>query len=288
MILVLGAGGLLGRHLTTLLQRQERPFVAHTRETLDITDANRMRELLDSETFTSVINCAALCSFGACETNPDASARVNRDAPIRWAAECAARGIRFVHFSSDYIFDGRRDTPYPEEAEPHPLSVYAKHKAETEPQVLSHPMHLLLRVAWIFGAGGRTFMSMLPRLLMESPVVTVASGKRGSCLYAGHGAEMILELVDRGATGLLHVVNSGEATWEGYAHSCLQKLRARNLRPLCNEIREHPFDSMPNLQGFRPPYSVLSTAKLAGILGKEPPHWEAGLDAFLDDLFRVK
>ncbi|MEO7933610.1 MAG: NAD(P)-dependent oxidoreductase [Chthoniobacterales bacterium] len=282
LILILGSGGLLGRHVVREYSCSDQPVVAFSHQDLDVTDEKTIIAVLDKIRPKVVINCAALCHFQQCEDHPKQSAQVNRDAPIRLAALTAERGIRLVHFSTDYIFDGQTETPYREEDTPHPLSVYGIHKAAVEAAFRSYPGHLLLRVAWLFGDGGRTFLSLLPDLLMHHSTLEVASGKRGSCLHVGYAAQIIRQLVSNGSSGLFNLVHSGEASWEGFAHECLRQLKERRLAPQCQNLVEIPLEKMSVLSGSRPLYSVLDVSKLAEELGFQPIDWRDGLSQFLD------
>jgi len=284
-ILVPGAGGLLGRHVVEEYRRRGEKVTALSHAELDVTQEDAVRMVLDREKPDVVINCAALCHFQRCEENPAASAAVNRDAPIRLAGLTAERGIRLVHFSTDYIFDGHSQVPYREEDAPNALSVYGRHKTAVEAAFPAFPTHLLLRVAWLFGQRGKTFLSLLPSLLLEKETLEVASGKRGTCLHAGYAAQIIRQLVGKGIAGRVNLVHSGETSWEGFARETLRQLHERGLEPRCREIIEVPLEKMASLRGSRPLYSVLSTEKLAISLGQTPIAWQEGLKQYLDTLF---
>jgi dTDP-4-dehydrorhamnose reductase len=282
--MVLGAGGLMGRHLVGELKHRRAPHSAYLHADLDICDAAAATRALTRECPEWVINCAALCSFDACEENPELSRKVNLEAPILWAKLCHARGVRIAHFSSDYIYSGDRHTPFRETDPPSPLGVYAAHKAETEQAFSEFPEHLILRVAWLFGKGGSTFMSQMPQLLMTREELTVASGKRGKCLYADYGTHLALALIARDACGIVNTVHSGETSWEEFAEECLRQLKARGLEPKCRSIRKVPLDQIPALKAGRPAYSVLDTDKLESMLGAEPLPWTEGIRQYLDAL----
>jgi len=280
-ILILGAGGLLGRHISSHLPRAGHRVVARTHAGLDITSPTGAVDALKAISPDLVINAAGLVSSAACEADPDASRRVNLEAPLRWASLCADRGIPFWAFSSDYIFDGSQREPYREDSPPNPRSVYARHKAELEASLVTYPKHLVLRVSWIYGTGGKTYMSLLPGLLASQEEVTVASGKRGSCLYAADAAVFIEQLLPLRPTGILNLVNAGEASWEGFANCCLERMAALGLSIRCRRIRELPFRDLPALgPGARPAYSVLATDRLERLVPSVPT-WQAALDRWL-------
>lgn len=275
----------MGRHVVGELQHQRIPHGVYTHADLDICDAAATARVLTQEQPDWVINCAAVCSFNRCEEDPDLSRQVNFEAPILLAKLCHGRGIRLVHFSSDYIYSGDRITPYKEEDPPRPFGIYAAHKAETEQAFREFPEHLILRVSWLFGTNGSTYMSLLPRLLMQHEEVTVASGKRGKCLYVGYGARLILKLIAKGASGIVNTIHSGETSWEEFADECLRQLRERGLEPKCRSIAKVPLDQIPGLKDGRPAYTVLDSGKLESILDEGLLHWTEGLGQYLDALF---
>lgn len=260
------------------------PHEALSRQGLDITDRKASLDFLESHRPDVLVNCAAFCSFQGCEDDPARSQAVNLDAPCWWADECAQRGIRMVHFSSDYIFDGKADRPYTESDMPNPLSVYARHKAGCEQHFANHRDHLVLRISWLFGSGGRTFLSMIPELLMTQDSLTVAAGKRGACLHAAYAADVTITLLEKQVSGLVNVAHSGETSWEAFAAACLEELSRRGLDPVCRAIIEKPYaELLPSGSAQRPAYSVLDTTRLATLTSRPVKHWREGLADYIDD-----
>ncbi len=283
---ILGSRGLLGSHVCQEFKLRGKAYLPLRHGDLDITDTQLSRSMLDKNSPSCVINCAAFCSFQGCEDNPELSQQVNYDAPCWWAEECARRGIKLVHFSSDYIFDGSSQTPYSEDSKPAPESVYARHKTGCETFFQQFPGHLLLRVSWLFGSEGKTFLSMMPKLLMENNELTVASGKRGTCLHVGYAAKVIYQLLEADQSGLFNLAHTGEMSWEKYAATCLNELNERSLQPTCQIIKEVPYRSLfSTLKAKRPEYSALDTSKLSRALDQEIMPWQEGLKNYLDLLF---
>jgi dTDP-4-dehydrorhamnose reductase len=280
-ILLLGAGGLLGRHLAGEFAGAGADLVALPRTEADITDARRLDELFQVR-WDVVINAAAICDFDACERDPAATARVNRDAPLDLARRCAAHSALFVQYSSDYVFDGSANKPLAETDSPSPLSVYGQQKADLEklvPQLC--PRSLVLRLSWLYGLGGKTFMSQIPRLLASGKSLRTAAGKKGSCLYAADGASWTRQLVGSGRTGLFNLVNSGETSWEEFARACLERMIFLGLDPAGRQIKEVPYEELGPGWRKRPRYSCLDTSKLAAALPPGPRPWRDALGEFL-------
>ncbi len=283
-ILLLGAGGLLGRHLHQRLQEIDIAFLPLRHADLDICDRKASLKALDLHQPSVVINAAALCNFGACEDDPSASSSINREAPIWWAETCGRAGVRFIQFSSDYIFDGTSVRAYREDDLPNPLGQYGRDKAALEAAIHSLPHCLVLRISWLFGAGGKTFLSMIPELLMQRDELTVAAGKRGTCLHAGYAADVVIQLLNTTASGVLNLAQSGETSWEEFADNALEILRSRGMQPRCRKIIRKSFREIPSLVGNRPEYSPLDTSRLATILKAPVQPWYEALEQYISDL----
>lgn len=278
-VLLLGAGGLLGRHLATAFADGETKALG--RDEADITDA-RCLDALFRERWDAVINAAAVCDFAACERDPAGTGRVNRDAPLDLAARCRRGGALFVQFSSDYVFAGDEDRALTEADEPRPLSVYGRQKADLEREVpRACPRSLVLRIAWLYGPGGKTFMSLLPGILAREETVRVAAGKRGCCLYAPDAAAWVRRLVGEGCAGLLNLVNEGGTSWEEFARAALEEMRVTAPPPRCREIIEIPYASLGPDWSKRPRFSCLDTARLRAVAPPGPRPWREALREFV-------
>lgn len=278
-ILLLGAAGLLGRHLAAELRHHDLSALTHPQA--DITDPSRLDDLF-LQPWDAVINAAAIVSFDACENNPAGTDPTNLHAPLDLARRCHAIGATFVQFSSDYIFPGHPGPPLLESDAPAPLSAYGRQKAALEHQVPGLcPRSLVLRISWLYGRGGRTFMSLLPEILANNPTLRIAAGKTGSCLHAADAAHWVRLLLEHDHTGLFNLVNQGTTSWEEFARTCLEKMTALGLAPACREITEVPFQSLGIHGHKRPPHSPLAIEKLAAALPPGPRPWQDALDDFL-------
>jgi len=284
-VLILGAGGLTGRYLGKEAGRRGMEAIALTRAELDITQADSARAVLKKMKPDWVVNAAAFTRLEDCEVNPLQSRNINARAPAEWAKECGKSGIRFIHLSTDYVFDGKKNSAYLPSDPVSPLSRYGRDKAEGERQVSrSNPDALIVRLAWIFGYGGKTFMSKLPAILAEKEVVEVAGGRMGSCTYAGEAARLILDLAARGAREIYHAVGAGQVTWKKFAEKTIERMRSRNQKVVCREIRELSPESIPGLHAFRPAFSVLDISMTEKLLGRKIPSWEQGLEEYLAEI----
>lgn len=284
-VLILGAGGLTGRYLVKEAGRRGMEVVAFPHAQLDITQPDSARTVLEKMKPDWVVNAAALTRLEDCEVNPLQSRDVNVRAPAEWAKECGKSGVRFIHLSTDYVFDGKKNSAYLPSDPVSPLSRYGKDKAEGERQVLrANPDALIVRLAWIFGHGGKTFMSQLPAILADKDVLELAGGRTGSCTYAGEAARLILDLAARGAREIHHAVGAGQVTWKIFAEKTIERMRNQNQRVVCREIRELSPESIPGLHASRPPFSVLDISMTEMFLGRKIPSWEQGLEEYLAEI----
>lgn len=278
-ILLFGAGGLLGRYLSRELAGHELTALAH--HDADITEAAHL-DALFVRRWDAVINAAAVCDFDACEKDPVRTGRVNRDAPLDLARRCAAQDALFVQYSSDYVFDGAGTRLLAESDMTRPLSVYGRQKADLEKIIpIICPRALILRVSWLYGIGGKTFMSRLPGLLAQESSLRTAAGKKGCCLYAADGAMWTRRLVEAARSGLYNLVNPGETSWEEFARTTLEQMKLLGLAPACSSIEEVPYEQLGPDWSKRPRYSCLDASKLAQALPPGPRPWQEALGAFL-------
>ncbi|NUN92463.1 MAG: dTDP-4-dehydrorhamnose reductase [Verrucomicrobiae bacterium] len=279
--LILGAGGILGSALTRHNAARKIPCVSAKHADLDLCDPPAIEAALDRYVPSCVVNAAALTAVDLCETERERAFEVNAAAPARAAAACRRRGIRFVHISTDYVFDGQLRRPYREEDFARPLSVYGAAKLEGERRVLAaDPSALVIRVAWVFDCGGRTFLCRLREMLFSEETLRVADDRTGNCTYAPDLAEAIEILIARRASGLLHFANRGELSWRDFADALVAEAR-RLGRPIrCRKIEPISSASL-NLAARRPPYSVLDTSRYERLTGRTIRPWRETLSAFL-------
>jgi dTDP-4-dehydrorhamnose reductase len=186
---------------------------------------------------------------------------------------------------TDYIFDGKTTSAYLPQDLPAPLSRYGKDKAEGEKRVLrANPHALVVRLAWVFGHGGKTFMSQLPGILAEKRVVELAGGRTGSCTYAGEAARIILDLAEKRAEGIFHGVQAGQTTWKQFAEKAIELMKDGGRSVACDEVRELSQDKIPSLQVPRPAFSPLDISETEKVLGRTIPRWEKGLAEYLKEI----
>jgi len=221
--LVLGAGGQLGSDLARLVPGA----VAMTREQLSVTDAAGVRAALERHRPDVVFNCAAYNPVDRAETEPERALSVNSDGAFNAAAACRTLGMALVHYSTNFVFDGRLDRPYLESDAVGPLGAYARSKAEGERRVLAeHPAALVIRTAALFGstgsrAKGGSFPDRIVRAAREGKPLTVVADQKVNPTYTPDLAEASIALAASGMVGLVHVVAEGCCGWDDFARAVL-------------------------------------------------------------------
>lgn len=286
-ILVLGRDGQVARELAKLGAREGLDLEFAGRDRLDLLSGDPTA-LLDPSAPSAVINAAAYTAVDRAEAEPDLAWRLNRDGPAALAAGCAARAIPLVHFSTDYVFDGRKPAPYVETDARAPQGVYGASKAAGEDAVqAAGGIYAILRTAWVYSAFGANFVKTMLRLAETREEVAVVDDQRGNPSWAEDCARGALlsarRLIDRDAEaqGLFHLAGEGEATWADFAEAVFdESARRGGRRPRVRRITtaEYPTPVV------RPANSRLDCGKLQRAFGWRPRPWREALSACFDEL----
>jgi dTDP-4-dehydrorhamnose reductase len=261
-ILVTGGRGQLGRSVAA---RAADAIVVDIEE-LDICGP------IDLPRCDLVINAAAYTAVDKAESERDRAFAVNRDGAANLARACRERGVRLVHVSTDYVFDGTATRPYREDDPIAPIGAYGESKAAGERAVLELG-GTVVRTSWLFAEGGPSFVHTMLRLARERPVLRVVADQHGCPTYAGDLADALIALAAAPA-GVYHYCNDGATTWHAFATAIVEEARARG--PVaCERIDAITTAEYPT-PAKRPAYSVLDTSRVRA-LGIVPPSWRIGL-----------
>lgn len=231
----------------------------------------------DVDGYTHIINCAAYTNVDGAEKEIERAFAVNRNGVQNLAEAAKKRGAKLVHFSTDFVFDGKREVPYREEDLPNPLSVYGKSKYEGEKCVWgASEKNLVIRTSWLFGDGRANFVKTMVKLLRERKGLHVVSDQVGCPTFSDDLARATMDLLD--CEGLFHFSGTGAVSWYGFAQeiaSCL---------PDCS-TQIHPITT-EEYGGLapRPVYSVLSTKKAQR--NTVVRNWREGLEAYVQRLIQ--
>jgi len=265
--LILGGAGQLGTDLAELLPKS----TALSREQLSVTDATAVRAAIEHHRAGVVFNCAAYNPVDKAETEPEQAMAVNSDGAFNAAAACRALGVRFVHYSTNFVFDGALDRPYVESDPIGPLGAYARSKASGEQRVLAeYPDALVIRTAALFGgegsrAKGGSFPDRIVRAAQEGNTLNVVSDQKVNPTHTRHLAAASIEHVGSGLTGLLHLVAEGCCGWDEFARAALAESGV-----------DWPVQSVPTQQA-----PGLARRPLNGCMGSERvgplPPWREGV-----------
>ncbi|WP_133478270.1 dTDP-4-dehydrorhamnose reductase [Cognatilysobacter segetis] len=291
--LVIGATGQVGHELARQIpsgliattRSGESPFAGVSCLALDVTDLDAISALIARVEPGLVVNASAYTAVDRAESEAELAFRVNAQAPESMARACADVGARFVHYSTDYVFDGDGREPYRPDDPTAPIGVYGRSKREGEERVLASGADaMILRTAWVYGLRGQNFLRTMLRLGGERDELRVVDDQIGSPTPAWLVAALTRELVARGApAGIQHVIARGAVSWCGFARAIFDEATARGLLARAPRVEAIPSSEYPT-PAKRPSYSVLDTSGLAA-LGIDVPAWRDALaETFMRDV----
>ncbi len=255
---------------------------------IDLTSGDSVRRWVRDSRPDIVINAAAYTAVDKAETEPDKAMAVNGVAPGILAEEAKKLGALLVHYSTDYVFDGTRTTPYAETDVPAPLGVYGRSKLAGDKAVEAvGGEHLIFRLCWVYGARGQNFMLTMMRLARERDKLRVVGDQVGCPTWSRMIAETtalalkaVVAVPDRRAfTGTYNLAASGVTSWHGFAQAIVNLMPAEGRK--CTEVEAISTAEYPT-PTKRPAYSALACDKLDRAFGLRLPHWEESLRQVLE------
>ncbi len=219
---------------------------------------------------------AAYTDVDGCESNRELAFSVNRDGAVNVAEAARQVGARVIFLSSDYVFDGKKTSPYEVDDQRNPQSVYGRSKAEAEVKLLEIlPNCCIARTSWVFGVGGKCFPDTILRLAANRPALDVVNDQRGCPTYTVDLSRAIIQLCRKNASGIVHVTNAGDCSWFEFAQEIVKRTGiATEVRPVSTQQMPRPAP--------RPAYSVLSATSLHRC-GIEMPGWKDALGRYLEE-----
>jgi dTDP-4-dehydrorhamnose reductase len=266
---------MLGTDLCSLMQETGTHYVAADVEEFDVTEASAVMSFVEEHSPSAIINCAAYTAVDQAEANRDLAFRVNRDGAENLANAAQAAGSHFVHVSTDYVFDGRKDGPYTEEDEPCPLGVYGASKLAGEEAVQAVGVrHCIIRTAWLYGIHGKSFPRTILELARAGRPLRVVTDQVGSPTYTVHLATALISAAASALQGTYHAVGSGRCSWHEFAREAVS---AAGMHVDIEAVTTAAFPR----RAPRPANSVLATEKLHRALGLRLPPWEHGVREFV-------
>jgi dTDP-4-dehydrorhamnose reductase len=271
-VLILGAGGQVGRALQACVP-DGAIVTALDRSVVDVGDGAAIEAVIADVVPKLIINAAGYTAVDKAESERDLAYVINGDAPGVMAWEAAKIDARFVHISTDFVFDGTAHMPYMPDAPTNPLSVYGRSKRAGERGVADAGGNALtIRTAWVYGAGGANFVETMLRLMATRPEINVVVDQIGTPTHADSLARAIWALAATDHTGIAHFTDAGVASWYDFAVAIHDLAQAAGLLDSVVRINPIPASAYPT-PARRPAYSVLDKAQTLDWLGYTSDHW---------------
>ena len=274
-ILLTGAGGQLGAELAPLL-RMHGDVVAASRVTLDLADPDAIVAAVRGAKPKLIVNTAAYTAVDLAEKEATLAHAVNARAPGILAEEAKRLGAVLIHYSTDYVFDGARTTPYPEDAPANPLNVYGASKLEGERAIAATGARALtFRTSWVYGLSGKNFLLTIRRLAGDREELRIVADQVGVPNWSRTLAEATARVVSGGMaplaerSGLYHLSSTGQASWYDFAQAIVGDVARPRVVPIATA--EYPVPAR------RPAYGVLATGKFQQVFGFALPDWREAL-----------
>lgn len=280
-ILITGCNGQLGSEMQ-LLEKDNPQHTWYNTDVqeLDITDIDAVRQFVQEHQIDGIVNCAAYTAVDKAEENEELCTRLNAEAPAYLAEAIGRRGGWMIQISTDYVFDGTHHTPYVEDDDTCPNSVYGKTKLVGELNVQKFcSKSMIIRTAWLYSAFGNNFVKTMLRLGKEKSELGVIFDQIGTPTYARDLAGVIMTVINKGLVpGIYHFSNEGVISWYDFTKAIhrIAGITTCRVRPL--HTAEYPTPA------HRPHYSVLDKTKIKQTYGIEVPYWEESLKDCIEKL----
>jgi dTDP-4-dehydrorhamnose reductase len=273
-VTIFGASGLLGKALMREWSGDE--VAGLNSRDADIRDADQAQNIVERTKPEWIVLAAAYTDVDGCESRQDLAFSVNRDGAVNVAGVAKWAGARLLFLSSDYVFDGKKTSPYEAGDSRNPQSVYGRSKAEAEVRLLEVlPECCIVRTSWLFGVGGKCFPDTILKLAASRPALDVVDDQRGCPTYCPDLAKAIIQLCRENASGIVHVTNAGDCSWFEFAREIVKGAGlSTEVRPVSTQKMARPAP--------RPAYSVLSASSLHR-LGIRMPSWQDALRRYLQE-----
>lgn len=293
-ILITGSNGQLGNELQKIVATGKAEIGAVSEEiknaevfamdvdTLDITNLEQVKKVLNEVKPDVVINCAAATNVDGCEANQDLAFKINSLGPRNLAMVAEELGAKIVQVSTDYVFSGVGETPLKECDLVDPVSVYGKTKLLGEEFVRDFSTkYYIVRTAWLYGYVGHNFVYTMMKLGKDRDTLNVVNDQLGNPTHANDLAYHILKLIQTEEYGVYHCTGKGECSWYDFA-SEIMKLSGRNCT--VNPCTSEEYKSMYPNSADRPAYSSLDNMMLRCTIGDEMRDWKDALKTFMDNV----
>ena len=272
-IAISGVGGQLGSFFSSQLKHAGEFFDGYSREDWNILSKKDSEKILASGKYDILINCAAYTDVEKAETDQKTCIDINACALKHLSEQCRKNGILFVHFSTDYIFDGMSQKPYQEKDKPNPINIYGASKLEGEQIIQASGCRFFIgRISWLFGGNDSGFTSKLENWRTNNKVLKISSDEVSTPTYTGHVPNFIIPAIHKNLEGIFHLNNTGSCSrYEWASYYAKQRNWTNTI------IKPAPMSSF-QMQAKRPCYSVLCNKRFQVICKTSIPHWELAVN----------
>ena len=277
-ILLTGSNGQLGHDFKKIFNKKNIEYIATDYKELDITSDKDLNKFFqENEGITHVINCAAYNDVDKAETDKKVWL-LNAEAPKKLAEFSKKIGAIFVTYTTDFVFDGEKDSPYVEDDKTNGVSEYGKSKAQGEKDVLeAYDKSFVIRTSWVFGIANNNFNKQVINWSKSRNELNIVDDQVSVPTYSMDLAEFSWKLIQTEKFGLYHITNDGIASKYDQAKYVLEKI---GWKGTLGRAKTADF----NLPAKRPAYSKLDSSKVEKLLGEKIPTWQSGIDRFLEEM----
>jgi dTDP-4-dehydrorhamnose reductase len=283
-ILVTGANGQLGSDLRALSEKYDTwNFFFTDVDTLDITQTEAVNSFVSKNQINYIVNCAAYTAVDKAEGEPEKAYLLNATAVGILKDAANANNTRLIHVSTDYVFDGEKNTPYAEDEKVNPQSVYGRTKQAGEVEAIKADQHIIVRTAWLYSSVGHNFVKTMLKYGTERGLLKVVFDQAGSPTYSGDLALAILQIIahceNSGScpSGIYHFSNEGVCSWFDFAKEIIN-FASIDCKVIPILTKDYPSPVK------RPAYSVFDKTKIKTVFNLEIPHWRDSLKVCLDKI----
>lgn len=281
-IAITGVTGRVGAALAAALAGHH-DVIPLPREELDLAEpgeiSGKLGQLGEIDVF---LNPAGITSLEACEDDSRAAMTVNAKTPGKIAEWCADRGVRMIHFSTDYVFGGLDSEPVPEAAPPQPLSAYGRSKRAGELAVMAFSGHTILRVSWVFGPEKPSFVDSVMRSVLAGEPVSAVADKTSLPTFTGDLCGWVAALLEQDFSGVLHACNPGApVSWHGLATAVVEEMHAAGALPKVPMIGKSTLAGNLAFRAVRPAASAMDSSRLSAVIGNPLRSWSAALAQYV-------
>lgn len=287
VIVVTGANGQVGQELRVLAASYPAfEFIFTSHDTMPVNDEAAVQKVFAAHKPVYCINCAAYTAVDKAESEQDLAYQVNAEGTRILAAACKANNTRFIHISTDYVFNGRSPAPYTEDAPTEPVNLYGASKLKGEQLCLQNdPEAIIIRTAWVYSSFGKNFVKTMMKLMQDRPTLNVVSDQVGAPTYAADLAKCMMEIVaghqagkNNWVPGIYHYSNQGRISWYEFA------VAIKELTGSACAVNPIPSEQYPT-PAKRPAFSLLDTNKIQKTFHCTIPEWKDSLQKCIKLLY---